>query len=163
MLGLAQQVGCDDHGVCGLVGDDRDLARPCGQVNGDAAEQLALGLCDVRVAGAHDHVRGCVVEQAESERCDGLHSADRVGAIDAGCVGREEHGIIRCAVRLRGRCGRDHGHTGLLGDADRHECARGQREPARWQIGADLLHGHVAHAADDAGSSLERVVLQLLT
>ena len=45
-----EQVGGDELGVGRVVGDHRDLRRPGEQVDADAAEQLALGLGDERVA-----------------------------------------------------------------------------------------------------------------
>ena len=44
MLGLAEQVGGDDLGVGGVVGDDGDLRRAGEEVDRHAAEQLALRL-----------------------------------------------------------------------------------------------------------------------
>ena len=56
VLGLPEQVGGDELGVGRLVGDHEDLGRAGEQVDADRPEQLALGLGDVGVAGADDHV-----------------------------------------------------------------------------------------------------------
>ena len=51
MLGLAEEVGGDHLDVRGVVGDHQDLGRPGEEVDADAAEELALRLGDVGVAG----------------------------------------------------------------------------------------------------------------
>ena len=56
MLGLAEQVGGAHLGVGGLVGDDQDLGRAGQQVDADPPEELALGLGDIGVARADEHV-----------------------------------------------------------------------------------------------------------
>ena len=69
VLGLAEQVGGDQARVGGLVGDDQHLGRAGEQVDADAAEELALGLGDVGVAGADEHVdRREVLDQPEGHR-----------------------------------------------------------------------------------------------
>ena len=56
MLGLAEQVGGDDHRVGRLVGDDEDLRRAGDEVDADLPEQPALRLDDVRVARPDEEV-----------------------------------------------------------------------------------------------------------
>ncbi len=50
MLGLREEVGGDPGGVGTGVGKDENFARPRQQIDGDVAEDLALGLDDIRVA-----------------------------------------------------------------------------------------------------------------
>ena len=61
VLGLAEQVGRDEPWVGRLVGDHQHLGRAGQQIDADAAEQLALGLGHVGVAGARRACRpvGC--------------------------------------------------------------------------------------------------------
>ena len=56
MLGLCEQVRCDQFGVGRGVGKHGHLRRTREQVDPDPAEQLALGFSDVRVPGSDDHV-----------------------------------------------------------------------------------------------------------
>ena len=77
MLGLAEQVDRDDERVGVLVGDDQDLGRAGEQVDADLAEQLPLGLGDVRVAGAGEQVDLADGLGAERHRRDGLGAAEQ--------------------------------------------------------------------------------------
>ena len=52
VLGLGDQVGGDELGRGGVVGDDDDLGRPRERLDPDDARDLALGLGDVDVARA---------------------------------------------------------------------------------------------------------------
>ena len=83
MLGLAEQVGGDQRGVGGLVGQHGDLRRPGQQVDPDAAVELALGLGHVRVAGADDHVHGLDPGQPEGHRRQRLDAAEGEDAVRA--------------------------------------------------------------------------------
>ena len=69
------EVDRDDRRIRGLVGDDRDLRGPGEDVDADLAEERALGLGHVLVAGADDDVRGLAGEEPEGERGDRLHAA----------------------------------------------------------------------------------------
>ena len=64
VLGLREQVGRDPRGVDGVVGDDRDLRRAGEPSIADDGRDLALGLGDVRVARADDHV-----DRGDASRC----------------------------------------------------------------------------------------------
>ena len=92
MLGLAQQVGGDQPRIGRVVGDHEDLGRARQQVDAHAAEQLALGLGDVDVAGAHEHVdRGHAVDQPEGHRGQRLDAAKAHGHVGARLVDGVEH------------------------------------------------------------------------
>ena len=56
VLGLADEVGGDEGGVGGVVGEDGDLGGTGLGVDADAALEQALGGGDVDVARARDHV-----------------------------------------------------------------------------------------------------------
>ena len=102
VLGLAEQVGGDPVGLVAAVGYDQDLARPCDHVDPDHAEQLALGLGDVVVARAGDHVDGANPFGAVGKRSDRLRSADAPDFVDPGEVRGGEHELVGLAAR-RGR------------------------------------------------------------
>ena len=104
MLGLAEQVGGDDLRVGGLVGDDGDLGRPGEQVDRHRAEELTLGLGDVGVAGADEHVDGRLAEQAERHRGERLHAAEHEDAVGAGEVGGVQHRRVGAAVAAAAAC-----------------------------------------------------------
>ena len=83
MLGLAEQVGGDDHRVGRLVGDDEDLGRAGDEVDADLPEQPALRLDDVRVARPDeevDRVDRLRPERQRGERLDAAEDVDLVGA-----------------------------------------------------------------------------------
>ena len=66
-----------------LVGDDQRLGRPGQQVDADAAEQLALGLRHIGVAGADDHVDRRDALGAERHGRHRLHAAEHVDLVGA--------------------------------------------------------------------------------
>ncbi len=76
VLGLAEQVGGAHLAVDRVVGDDQGLGRAGEQVDADAAEQLPLGLGDIGVAGADDHIDRRDRLGAERHRGDRLHAAE---------------------------------------------------------------------------------------
>ena len=71
-----EQVGGDKLGIGVGVRDHDDLGRAGEQVDADRAEQLALGLGDVGVAGADDHVGGLEALDPECHRRQRLHAAE---------------------------------------------------------------------------------------
>ena len=94
MLGLAQQVGRAHLGVGGVVGDDQDLGRAGEQIDADPAVELALGLGDIGVAGADQHVDRLEALGAERHRRHRLDAAQHmdssapprcIAAIVSGC------------------------------------------------------------------------------
>ena len=68
----------------------------------DPAEQLALRLGDVGVAGADDHVRRLVVEQAEGHGGERLDAAEGEDPLGSGHVGGVEDRRVRPAVEADG-------------------------------------------------------------
>jgi hypothetical protein len=122
VLGLAEEIGGDQARVGAVVGDHEDLGRAGQQIDADAAEQLALGLGDIGVAGPHKHVDGRhAVNETERHRSQCLHPAQAHHRVSAGSPHRVEHRRMDPPVAL-GRGTGDHVlHTGDLGHADRHE------------------------------------------
>ena len=154
MLGLREQVGGHHRGAGGLVGDHRDLGRAGQHVDADLAVELPLRLGDEGVARPDDHVGGDAVQQPEGHRGQRLDPAEGEDPLGAGGARGVEDGRVRRAV-VRRRGGRDDvGDARGPGDADGHEGAGQQREPAGRQVGADVADGHVLLAADDARHDL---------
>ena len=96
MLGLAEQIGGNERGIGAVVGNDQDLGGARRQVDADQAEQLALGLGDIGVAGPGDHVDGAHADAAVGHGAERLHAADRVDLVGAGFRQRIERRGDRC-------------------------------------------------------------------
>ncbi|MGX1402494.1 hypothetical protein RKD40_000107 [Streptomyces ambofaciens] len=163
MLGLTQQVGRHPHRVGAVVGDDRDLGGAGQQVDADPAEQLPLGLRDERVARADQHVHRSLTQQTEGHGAERLHAAEGEHPVGAGQVGAVQHRGVGAVLARRRRARHHRGHTGRLGDVDRHERAGEQREPAGRKVGPDAGDRHVPLAALHAGGELDLEVRQVLT
>ena len=86
-----------------VVGDDGDLGRPGEQVDPNPAEQLALGLGDIGVAGADDHVGRVEALDSERHRRERLDAAEAEDLIGAGGRHRVAASPGRCPRRLRRR------------------------------------------------------------
>ena len=93
VLGLGQQVDGDDERVGVLVGDDQHFGRPGEEVDADLAEQLALGLGDVGVAGAGEHVDRVDGLGADGQGGDRLDTAEQVDLVGAGQVHGGDGGV----------------------------------------------------------------------
>ena len=151
MLRLPQQVGGDDAGAGGFVGDHEYLRRAGKQVYADPPEELALGLGDVGVAGAHDHVHGLeAIDRPEGHRRHRLHTAYGVDLVRP----RQAHGVdggsVHTVLPARGAHGDDPADPCDPGGKHAHE-GRGDEPvaPAR-HVGPDGPHRHVAVTERDA-------------
>ena len=111
VLGLAEQVGGAHLAVDAVVGDDQRLGRAGEQIDADAAEQLALGLRHIGVAGADDHVDGGDRLGAERHGGDRLHAAEHVDLVGAAEMHGGDDGRMRPALERR-RAGDDALHAG---------------------------------------------------
>ena len=147
MLGLAQQVDRGEERIGGVVGDHQRLGRPGEQVDADLAEQLALGLGDVRVAGPGQHVDAADRLGAERQRGHGLHAAEDVDLVRAGQVHGGDRGVRHGAADRRRARGDTRDAGDLRGD-DRHVRGRHQRVAAARHVGTGGLHRHVAVPED---------------
>ncbi len=159
MLGLTEQVRGHDLGLGRLVGDHRDLRGAGEEVDGHLAEQLALGLGDVGVARADDHVDGLLVQESERHRGEGLDAAEEEGPVDTRTRRGVEHRGVGPAVGLRRRARDDRRDAGDLRHVDGHEGARRQGEASSGEVGADAADRHVAMSGDDARRQLGLEVL----
>ena len=154
MLGLAEQIGGDERRIGAVVGDDQDLGRPGGQVDADHAEQLALCLGDVGIAGAGDHVHGAHADAAVCHGAEGLYAADGVDLVGPGLgqgIERERKDAARIARRRRAD---DVRHARHLGGGDAHDGRRNERILAARHVAADRLDGNDLLAERDAVADL---------
>ena len=84
MLGLGEQVGGDEGGIGGAVGEHDDLRGAGDHVDADDAEHAPLGRRHIGVAGADDLADRRDGRRAIGERGDRLRAADAVDLVDAG-------------------------------------------------------------------------------
>jgi hypothetical protein len=146
VLGLGAEVGRDPGRLGGAVGDDHHLAGAGEEVDPDDAEELALSLGDVGVAGPEDLVDGADAVGAEGEGRDGLNTAHRVDFLDAGEVeGREDVGVD-LTVRLGRRAGAQLGHAGDLCGQGGHQRRGHERHLATRDVEAAAADRMVAFA-----------------
>ena len=113
MFGLRQQVGGDEGGRRGLVGNDDDFRRPGDRINADRAVDQLLRDCDIDVARPDDLIDARHALGAEGERRDRLRAADAVDFRDAEFVndGGDCRNFFERAGRRRNRDAR---HAGDL-------------------------------------------------
>ena len=102
VLGLADEVGGDEPGVGGPVGDQDDLARAGDAVDVDLAVDLPLGQGDEEVPRADDLVDRLDPVDPVGEQGDGLGAADPVDLGDPqGMAGGEEVGVLPAGLGPR--------------------------------------------------------------
>ena len=133
VLGLAEEVGGAHLGIDRLVGDDHGLGRPGEEIDADPPEELPLGLGDIGVAGADQHVDGLDRLRPERHRAHRLDAAQTVDLVRAAHVHRRDDGRVGRALEGR-RGGGDPRHAGDLRRHHRHVRARppsGTCPPAR--------------------------------
>ena len=119
MLSLPEQVSGAHLRVDAIVGNDQGLSLPGEQVDADAAEQLALGLGHIGIAGTDDHVDRRNGLGAERHGGDRLHTAEHENLIrPAEMHGCDNRGM-RTALERRRACD-DALHPGYSRSHDRH-------------------------------------------
>ena len=146
MLRLGAEVGADPLGLGGAVRDDHDLARAGQQVDADAAEELALGLGDVAVAGTEDLVDRGDARGADREGGDRLDAADRVDLAHAAEVQGGEQLGVDLALGVGRRAGDELGHARDLRGDGGHEHGGDQRDLPAGDVEAAAADGKVALA-----------------
>ena len=154
-----EQIDRDHHDVGGLVGDDENLGRPGEKIDADAAVELALGLRDVGVARADQHVHGLDALGAQRHRGHGLHAAQHVDFVGAPEVHRGDGGGVRLSL-VRRRAGDDARHARDLRGHDAHVRRCDHGIAAARDVAADALDGYVLVAEDDARQRLDLDVAQ---
>ena len=159
MLGLAEQVGGAHFHVGGIVGNDQGFSRSGQQVDADAAEQLALGLRHIGVAGADQHIDRRDRRGAECHRRDCLHAAEQIDLIRPAERHRRHRGSRRHAVQRR-RAGDDAGNAGHFRGQHAH-VRRGDHRvaPAR-HVAADAADRNVLVAQPHARQGFDFDVVQ---
>ena len=150
VFGLGEEVGGDEVGASGVVGEDHDFAGAWEEVDGDGSEELAFGFDDEFVAWAHDFVDWADGFGAEGECGDGVGSADAVDFGGSGELEGEEHGVVDAAVRAAGRADDDFGDAGGFGEGDRHDDGGDERGGAAGDVDADALEWLIGFADDRA-------------
>ena len=161
MLGLAEQVGRAHFAVDAVVGDDQRLGRTGEQIDADAAEQLALGLRHIGVAGTDDHVDRRDRLGAERHGGDRLHAAEHQDLVGAAEMHGGDDRRMRPALERR-RAGDDALHAGDPRGDDRHVGGGDHRiAPAR-HVAADRVDRDVLVAEHDAGQRLDLEVAHRL-
>jgi hypothetical protein len=165
VLGLAQKVGRDHLRVRAVVGDHQDLGRAGQKVDADPAEQLALGLGDIGVAWADQHVDRPYFIDAVRHRADRLDPAQKKDFVGAAERHRGDGLGVRSAIGRR-RAGDDPLHARDLGGDDAHVGRRDHRIAAARHVAADardrdalVAEGHARQGGDL--DVLERVLLRL--
>ena len=161
MLGLAEQVGRADLAVDAVVGDDQRLGRPGEQVDADTAEQLALRLRHVGVAGTDDHVDAGDRLGAERHGGDRLHAAEHENLVRAAEMHGGDDRRMRPALERR-RAGRDAFDARDPRGDDRHVRRGDHRVAPAWHVAADARHRNVAVAEHHAGQRLDLEVAHRL-
>ncbi len=141
MFGLGEEIGGDELGVGGIIGEDEDLAGAGEKIDGDIAEEEAFGGDDIGVAGAEHLLDAADGSGAECEGGDGLGAADAMDLGGAGGGGGEKEGGIDGSV-LAARGGDDDlGTAGGLGQGDGHQGGGDQGCGAAGDVDADALEG----------------------
>ena len=102
MFGLGEQVGCDELGGGGVVGDHEDLARPGHDVDPHRARHDLLRQRHVEVPRTHDHIRARDRFGPEGERRDRPGAADFVDLVHSGLAGGDQQ-VGRDPAFRRGR------------------------------------------------------------
>ena len=123
MLRLRQQVSGDLVRIVLPIGNDKDFARSCDHVDADNPIELALGLCDIGVAGTGDDVHRLDALCAVGEGRDGLRTPHAPDFVDPGHVRSSEHERIRIA--LGRRCDDDNALNASDAGGDRIHQERG--------------------------------------
>ena len=147
VFGLGEQVGCNEAGVGGVVGQHQGFTGPRQEVDRHVPEEEAFGRDDVGVAGTKNLVDRPDGLGAMHHRGDGLRAADPMDLGGTRDIGSEEQRWIDRAVLAARRAHHDLGTSRNLGQRDGHQCGRDQWGGAAWNIHADPLEGleHLAH------------------
>ncbi len=124
VLPLGEQVEGDQLGIGSAVRDHDEVARPGKAVDPDLPEDLALGLLDVEVAGAHDDIDGSDRLGPVGKRGDRLRPTHPVYHRGAGePAGGEDH-RIDVTVGPGRRADGDLTHAGDVGGDGAHHDRR---------------------------------------
>ena len=139
MLGLGEQIRRDIGGVRAVIAQDHDLAGAGEKIDGNRAENLALGFDDVFVSRAENFLHGPDRLRPISQRADGLGSAESVNFRDTRQVQRHEHVRVDFSIGTAGGGNDDFFAARRLRQRCRHQHGTDQRGSAAGDIQADAL------------------------
>ena len=148
VLGLGQKIGRDPIGLGCLVGDHKHLAWAGQEVDGDFAEDLALGFHDIGIAWAENFLHGKNRLRAMGQCGDGLGSADSINLCRAAAGKSCQQGGMHFAIRPGGSHRDDLRHASSLGKRAGHHSGGHQRRRAAGNINADALEGVESFTGD---------------
>ena len=118
---LPGEVQRHEAGIGGGIGEDQDIGGACEHVDPQRAEQLALGLGDIGIAGTGEHICRGGAELAPCHGRDALHAADLQDGVGSGKMcGIEDGGIGAVCAACRG-CGHHMWHAGGAGGCHCHQ------------------------------------------
>ncbi len=120
MLDLGHEVDGDHLGISRVVGDDGDFGRAGEDVDPDLAEQQALGLRHIFVAGPDHHVGRRAGHEAMGHGRDGLDAAERQDDVGPGRMHGVKDGWMDAVAVKRSRAGDDRLHPRRLRRGDGH-------------------------------------------
>ena len=141
VLRLREQISGRKGRVCGVIGNDHHLARTRQGIHSDRAENLALGLANVGVAGTIDLVDGVDRRRAVGHCADRLHATETINFRNAREVQRREQAIGKLAVGIARREDRDLRTAGDFREGHRHQHGRHQRHLTAGDVKPDAPDG----------------------
>ena len=156
MFGLAEQIGSEILPST-LPSAMIKVGRTGQQVDADAAEQLALGLRHIGVAGADDHVYRLTLSVPSAMAATACTPPSTK-------IRRRRRNAWRlrwpdAAALERRRAGDDALYAGDPGRDDGHMRGGDHRIAAAWHIAANRVHRDVAVAKHDTGQRLDLEVV----
>ena len=139
MLRLRQQVGGDEAGIGRIIGEHEHFAGAGKQVDGDVAEEQALGGHHVGVAGTKDFLDVPDGRRAVCHRGNRLRATHTIDLCGAGGARREKDAGIDLSVLAAGRADDDLLAPGDARERDGHQAGRNQRSRAARNIDSHAL------------------------
>ena len=101
MFRLTDQVGRDNVGVSGLVGNDGDLGGTCEHVDTDPAIQDSLGFGDKAIPRTHQDVSRVPGEKTKGHRGDPLNTTQGQNGIGTGEVSGVQNRRMNACIAAR--------------------------------------------------------------
>ena len=102
MFGLTQQIGGADFPIHGFIGDHQGFGGACKQINAHAPIELAFGLCDKGIAGAHQHIDGLDALRAQRHGGHGLNTTQHQNLVRTAQMHGGNNSGMRAALMRRG-------------------------------------------------------------
>ena len=156
VLGLADQIRCDEGGIGGVVRDNGNFRWPRENVDPDSAEQHAFRFGHELVAWSDDDVRRLAGEQPIGKRRNRLHAAEREHDVGPRDLHRVEHVGMNALATMRGRASHHERDTRCLCRGDRHVGRSDVRVAAGRYVASGHVHGYEALPRGHAGMDFDR-------